>query len=82
MLSSEEANGFIDLRRNPGCLSEARERVETRTRNGKDFELNPSRKNVGRPAPAPVQEEGAIAERTADTGTLDYPSPSPGGTND
>lgn len=39
---------------NPGCLSETRERVETRMRNGKDSESNPSRKNATTPAPAPV----------------------------
>ena len=80
MISFEDANGYIDLGRNPGCFSETRERVETRTRDGKYFEFNPSRKNVNRPDPAPVQES-AIAEGTADTGTLDHSSPSPGGTN-
>ena len=84
VLSYEDVNDYIERGYESGLLGRDEERdkdVEEEKKGISSWYRNLSRTNVSTPAPTPVPETSMVGERTARTGTLNYPVPLSGATD-
>ena len=79
-----DANDYIERGRKSGLFErdEGKDSDADREQKGiLDWHRNPGQTNVNLVVPALAQEESGIAEGATDTGTLNHPIPSSGGSN-
>jgi hypothetical protein len=82
VLSYEDVNDYIERGYGSGLFERNERKVEDDGKGISNWYRNLSRTHVNTPVPAPVQEESAVAEWTARSGTSEYLISSSGPTND